>query len=325
MLKFIAIQFKSNLSFDFSIWIDGTSFRRYHLLVAGLKPYNFSVFNDKSENTSKKVFILEIWNLPENTLNLEALEENLTSQILSLDSTFLLENQKIEANFKGFVCDHAIRQKILKMDDKSSRCGECTFIFDKNHFSNDLYFLDFKNLLMCEEINSKNYFHERRKFLPQSTLQLFSIKDSLMTHDNLHNFGNHVKKVFISMWNLVNYSSLSKKKKKELIFFILSKVKIICGVRLDAKKFPRFGNIKFAEWRTIGLNLSKIFDSSLFCSPLIYQSFLCLFSILNEIHIFQYYNFNRKEKDFHHLKSRYVVILYMYTIQLSKCFQEALY
>ena len=305
-------------------WYDGGKIgKTVNGLASGLKIAGVSLKNSDNErlvlpkyitrSLISYCWILNCRSIKENGDNVKHLESMLLEQNDFLkNSSIQNEGFKLNVSIIGCASDHGIRSKLLWRDDNSeSRCGECTYIFIK---TSPYRFLNWAHLIKCERINKTNFVQHRN--MPMTSLLERSCDLSelgLMTYDNLHNFGGHLKDLVPLLISLVPKSDRK---------FVAEKISEYTGIRTSTilNAPDSFFYFKGYHWRKLSLHLHDIFIP--LCKPKFKNSLSALFDILTEIHLFNYIHWDRDDDNFEILRLRYCMLLFMYALQLRDVFSD---
>ena len=249
-------------------------------------------------------WILSCKQVQENQFNVRKLEDDLHQQYIFIKENWknvVQSGVKLSVNIIGVTSDHGIRCKLIPRDNNDkSRCGECSYLFI---VCCPYRFLDWMEITKSEIINSSNWNSHRNVEMP-SFIHLASTLSELglITYDNLHFVGGHLKE-FTSL-----ISSLVPNVNQP---YLLRKFKEITGKESDYY-------YQSWHWRKLSLHFKDIFLP--LCTNSMKDSLSCLFELITEIHIFNYIHWDRNSDDFEILRLRYTVLLFMYTYQLKDVF-----
>jgi len=126
---------------------------------------------------------------------------------------------------------------------------------------------------------------------------------------NLHNFGGHCKALIRLFLNNLP---------REQIPVVYRKMADITGVPTNPIDGAEFTYYRYRHWRRLSLHLDVLFKNSV--SEKYRNAVSVLFELLNEIHIFNYWSWNRRDCEFSVMKMRYFLVVFMYANQLRNVF-----
>ena len=303
----------------FFFWYDGGEIKSKNGLGVAIKIADVALYRNgeyiKIPLFIEMLFKARVWIISsiersETAANVKEIEEMLLAGLKKLlNSDISYKGLQLVVEYLGFTADHGIRSKsLLRINFSSGRCGECSWLFSKLI---EYGCLDWGTLIECEVILFNNWNAHRHSPMPSTIRELsgLSVLGSLC-YDNLHCCGGHTKDVAKLLISL-----LSECDREE----VYSKLYDLTKVKICSDESNPFKYFKYYHWRLISLKFDEIFLE--YCSNTQkHKELSVLLELLNEIHLFNYINWNRRNPDFEVMRLRYALILFMYTYQLKLVF-----
>ena len=315
----------ATLQVDFLLWYDGAKlwgsrkglFCALKLVDASLIVSGRRIEIDRSlyRLLITRAWVLSVRRTGETKGSIAELEKEVLQQyaLIGKAGPARIGSIVLQPKLLGVTADHGAHSKSVGSNSSLARCGECTAIL-----SNDVpyAFLDWVILCKTRPISVREWNHSRFDDMP-SHLEGWAADgedQNFVSYDNHHNVVGHVQNLFKLLDSLIPSG-----------FRLILKARMYKLTRVTSETQPRGSSLedwKFYrgfQWRLVSLHLSDLFADA-WSTPGTRSAFETLFSLLTEIHLFNYIHWDRQSDHFNTIRLRYCLVLFMYTMQIRACF-----